>query len=118
MMLPLLTAGDGPAPAREPVVLTHDLDALSLNAASALRGGRHRFRVVRDSDPDVVNGCVCFDCAGPGDFYRSVRFRKDWGGEGVEGGIVEARVRIIWHAGWGPFEAFAEVRLVDAVEVE
>ena len=31
---------------------------------------------------------------------------------------VEASVRILWHDGWGPFEPFAEVRLVDAVEVE
>jgi hypothetical protein len=53
LTLLLLTAGNGPP--REPVVLTRDLAALGEAQALALRGGRHRFRLVRDSDPDEAS---------------------------------------------------------------
>jgi hypothetical protein len=119
-LLALLLAGPGgPPPQRERVEVTHDLAGLGLAGASALQGGRHRFRVVRDSDADEVGGCVWFDCDGPDDVHRSVRFRKGHGGDGGKDEyLVEASVRILWHQGWGPFDGFAEVRLVDATETD
>jgi hypothetical protein len=106
-------------PPREPVRITHDLATLTYDETAKLQGGRHRFRIVRDSDPDTVGGCVSFDCEGPDDSHRTVRFRKGDTADGeMAGGVVEARVIILWHPGWGPFEGFAEVRLVDAVAVE
>ena len=117
LALLLFTAGEGPP--REPVALTRDLADLSEAQALALRGGRHRFRVVRDSDTDEAGGCVAFDCAGADDLHRTVRFRKGVAVDAdAEAFTVEATVRVLYHAGWGPFEGFAEVRLVDAVGVE
>ena len=96
---------------------THDLETLTEEQVVNLHDARHRFRVVRDSDFDVVNGCVSFDCAGADDLHRTVRFRKAVRvDEDAEGFTVEARVRVILHGGWGPFVGFVEVRLVDAVE--
>jgi hypothetical protein len=117
LTLMLFTAGDGPP--LEPVVLTRDFAALSEGQALSLHGGRHRFRLVRDSDPDELGGCVSFDCAGADDLHRTVRFRKGVAVDpDAEAFVVEATVRVLYHGGWGPFEGFAEVRLVDAVGVE
>lgn len=115
----LLTAIDAPPPARERVAVTHDLETLTDEQAMRLTDGRHRFRVVRDSDPDEIGGCVCFDCAGPEEGHRSVRFRKGDTADGeMTEGLVEARVRVLLHRGWGPFPPLVEVRLVDAVPAE
>ena len=114
----LLTIGDNPHAGREPVEPTHDFAALTEADAVALVGRRHRFRVVRDSDSDDAGGCVSFDCAGADDLHRTVRFGKGVRvDEDAEGFIVEARVRVILHGGWGPFSGLIELRLENAVKV-
>jgi hypothetical protein len=42
--------------------------------------------------------------------------RTVWACEGLESGVqtVEGRLTLIRHDGWGPFEAFVEIRLTDA----
>jgi hypothetical protein len=123
LALTLLTIG-GTSPTREPVQVTHDLASLTDGQAMRLQGRRHRTRVVRDSDPEHVNDCVCFDCQGPEeghreDGHRTVYFRKGDSANGqMTEGVVEARVRIVAVGGWGPFSSFWHVRLVEAVEVE
>ena len=96
----MLTIGDTTHPGREPVVLTRDFAALTEADAIALDRGRHRSRVVRDSDFDDAGGCVSFDCAGVDDLHRTVRFRKGvLVDEDAEGFVVEARVVILLHGG-------------------
>ena len=118
LTLLLFTAGDAPPPVRESVLLTHVLETLTEEQAMNLQDARHRLRVVRDSDSDDAGGCVSFDCAGADDLHRTVRFGKGVRvDEDAEGFVVEARVRVILHGGWGPFSGLIELRLENAVEV-
>ncbi len=91
---------------------TYDFASLSWRDASRLQGRRATFRIILDSDHDHEDGYTLFDCAGTDDTHRTVWFAGDE--EGEEEMTVEATLQVIHHAGWGPFPAFTEYRLLDA----
>jgi hypothetical protein len=94
------------------IVCTYNLAMLTPEQAQRLTGKRVRYRLELNSSEAEIAGYVSFDCCTNDDTHKTVDLVA-WD-EVADVMELEARLIIRRHAGWGPFPAFTEYRLMDA----
>jgi hypothetical protein len=105
----LVAADNGPRPDQR-TVQAYDLATLTDSQARALEGKCARFRVELDSLPVEYDGGHLFECCSCDGVTRSVWLPTEYRDSDTL--AVEATLRVLHHAAWGPVPPFVEYRLI------